>query len=99
MTPVPGTSRTVKLEPAAELEYARLAAEVPGFEEAYGELIAMIDARPRRGRPMVGGRWARVLTNRDRPRVAAIYTFNETEIRVRDIQATPAGSSRSQSRG
>jgi len=87
---VPGMSRTVALEPAAELEYARLAAEVPGFEEAYAEVIAAIDARPRRGRPMVGGRWARALANRGKPRVRVIYTFNETGIRVRDVQATRA---------
>ncbi|MDE0385269.1 MAG: hypothetical protein OXI22_15405 [Defluviicoccus sp.] len=90
MTAVPGMSRTVELAPAAELEHARLAAEIPGFEEAYAELIAAIDAGPRRGRPMVGGRWARALANRGRPRVRVVYTFNETGIRVRDIHATRA---------
>ena len=89
MTAAPGGSRTLVLGPAADLEHGRLVDEVPGFEEAYRELIAIIAARPRRGRPMAGGRWAYALAKRDMPRVRAIYTFNETRIRVHELQATP----------
>ena len=84
------TLRTVILEPAAELAHRELASQVPGFEEAYGELIAAISAKPRRGRPMVGGRWGYALAKQDKPRVSAVYTFTEFEIRVIDVRATPA---------
>ena len=81
--------RTVILEPAAELAHRRLAGEVPGFGEAWEELIAAISAKPRRGRPMAGGRWGYALARRGRPSVRAVYTFTETAIRVRDVRAAP----------
>ena len=80
---------TVTLEPAAELEHRDLAQRVPGFEDAYGELVGILTVRPRRGWPLSGGRWGYALARRGKPRVRVRYTLNETELRIHDVQATP----------
>ena len=69
---------TVTLEPAAELEHRDLAQRVPDFEDAYGEPVRILSARPRRGWPLSGGRWGYALARRGKPRVRVIYTFNHT---------------------
>ena len=81
---------TVTLEPAAELDRRRLAEQVPGFEDVYGELTGILSARPRRGWPLSGGRWGYALAPRNKPRVRVRYTFDRATIRILDIQATPA---------
>ena len=48
---------TVILEPAADSEHRDLAKRMPGFEDAYGELVGILSARPRRGWPLSGGLW------------------------------------------
>ncbi len=83
--------RTVILDPAAEIEYRRLTGEVPDFEEAYEDLMLVLCEKPRRGWPLSGGRWGYSLAREGKPRVRVRYTFTETGIRVRDVQATPAG--------
>ena len=80
---------TVTLEPAAELERRDLAQRVPGFEDAYGELVGILTVRPGRGWPLSGGRWGYALARRGKPRVRVRYTLNETELRIHDVQATP----------
>ena len=80
----------VVLDLAAQLTRRHLASEVPGFEDAYGEVAAAIAANPRKGWPLRDGRWGYALANRGKPRVRLIYTFSESQIRVSHIQATPA---------
>ena len=82
--------RTVVLALAAELEYRRLVEAVPGFGEACDACTAAVSANPLKGSRMAGGRWGYALANRDRPAVRIVYTFHETEIRILDVQATPA---------
>ena len=82
--------RTVVLALAAEFEYRRLVEAVPDFEEAWDACTAAVSANPLKGSRMAGGRWGYALANRDRPAVRIVYTFHETEIRVLDVQATPA---------
>ena len=89
---MPGIRRTVALEPAAEIEYRRLTGEMPDFEEAYEDLMLVLCEKPRRGWPLSGGRWGYSLARPGKPRVRVVYTFNETGIRLRDVQATPAGN-------
>ncbi len=83
------SSRTVILEPAAELEYRCLADEMPCFEEALEKLKTVLRVRPRRGRPLSGGRWGYALARRSKPRVRVVCTFDETVIRERDTRAMP----------
>lgn len=81
--------RTIVLEPAAALEYQRLAGKMPDFEEAWDALTAVLCRNPRRGWPIGGGRWAYALASRGKPRVRATFTFDEARIRMIDIQTTP----------
>lgn len=86
-----GGARAVVLDPAAELEYRRLADEVPDFEEAWEDMMLVLCARPRRGWPLSGGRWGYAQARKDKPRIRVVYTFDQSGIRVHDVVATPGG--------
>ena len=78
---------TIVLQPGAELSFQQFQQAMPCFHEAWTELSATIAQDPAKGWRTVGGFHEYLLAQPGKPRVRVTYSFDDTELIVRRIDA------------
>ena len=86
-TPDSPEMRIVVFSPAAEAAFRRYHDVMPGFDEAYAALGTTLSIDPGRGWLTAGGYREYLLAAPDRPRVRVVYSFDETLVTIRDLEA------------
>ena len=85
--------RTIVRTAAAEAAYQRYLGSLENFAEVYEAIEATLAEDPGKGWRTVGGRWEYLLAQHEKPRVRAIYSFDEDEVTISELEASGGMSS------